>query len=154
MVLGVGLGAIPYVCGEIIERDRRWRDMVSNCKTVATQAFQNLDARGHGKDRHFPDPGHRVGFVQPFDSWADMRQVIDQENWAIAPRSVAYFCSALPDAQLPPDHDDRDYLSRCRQVVRDNAIRFLNRDIAHLSGPRPRPPPLRRGAADGSVGAC
>jgi uncharacterized protein with NAD-binding domain and iron-sulfur cluster len=132
VVLGVGLGAIPYLCREIIERDQRWRDMVTHCKTVATQAFQIWMREDMASIASFPTQVTVSGFVQPFDSWADMRQVIDQESWTLMPRSVAYFCSALPDAQLPAHSKDQNYLSRCREVVRDNAIRFLNRDIAHL----------------------
>jgi uncharacterized protein with NAD-binding domain and iron-sulfur cluster len=132
VVLGVGLGAIPHLCREIVERDQRWRDVVTHCKTVATQAFQLWMREDMGRLATFPTQVTVSGFVQPFDSWADMRQVIDQESWTVAPRSVAYFCSALPDAQLPADSDDRNYLLRCRQIVRENAIRFLNRDIAHL----------------------
>ena len=132
VVLGVGLGAIPHLCREIIERDQRWRDMVSHCKTVATQAFQIWMREDMGRIATFPTQVTVSGFVQPFDSWADMRQVIDQESWTVAPRSVAYFCSALPDSQLPADCGDQDFLSRCRRLVRDNAIRFLNRDVAHL----------------------
>ena len=39
-VLGVGLGAIPFVCRDLVTRDPRWREMVEHVKTVATQAFQ------------------------------------------------------------------------------------------------------------------
>ncbi len=40
VVLGVGIGAMPHVCREIVARDPRWRAMVDHVKTVATQAFQ------------------------------------------------------------------------------------------------------------------
>ena len=40
VVLGLGLASIPSVCAEILARDQRWRDMLSRCKTVATQAAQ------------------------------------------------------------------------------------------------------------------
>jgi uncharacterized protein with NAD-binding domain and iron-sulfur cluster len=40
VVLGVGIGAIPHVCREIVARDPRWSAMVQHVKTVATQAFQ------------------------------------------------------------------------------------------------------------------
>ena len=40
VVLGIGVGAIPHTCGEILARDGRWRTMVAQVKTVATQAFQ------------------------------------------------------------------------------------------------------------------
>src|SRR5262249_45651215 len=97
VVLAVGLGAIPYLCREIVERDQGWRDMVTHCKTVATQAFQIWMREDMAKLATFPTQVTLSGFVQPFDSWADMRQVIDQESWTIPPRAVAYFCSALPD---------------------------------------------------------
>jgi uncharacterized protein with NAD-binding domain and iron-sulfur cluster len=132
VVLAVGLGAIPHLCREIIECDQRWRDMVTHCKTVATQAFQIWMREDMERIAAFPTQATVSGFVQPFDSWADMRQVIDQENWKLAPRSVAYFCGALPDAQLPADCDDLGYLGRCREIVRNNAIRFLSRDVLHL----------------------
>ena len=40
VVLGIGLGDIPDVCQDLIDRDERWRDMVTHLKTVNTQAFQ------------------------------------------------------------------------------------------------------------------
>jgi hypothetical protein len=72
------------------------------------------------------------GFVQPFDTWADMRQVISQESWPDPPRALAYFCSAIPEQQLPTDRHDPSYPARCRELVRDNAIRFLNHDVGKL----------------------
>ncbi|HVC43327.1 MAG TPA: NAD(P)-binding protein [Candidatus Binataceae bacterium] len=133
VVLGVGLGAIPHVCRELIDRDDRWRDLVRHVKTVATQAFQiwlaeDMAALGW--------PGAQTclsGFVHPFDTWADMRHLIPEESWPLRPRAIAYFCSALPDAEGPaPDPHDADYPVRRRAAVRDSAIRFLDRDIGHL----------------------
>ena len=40
VVLGIGIGAIPFVAGDLLARDPRWRAMVDHVKTVATQAFQ------------------------------------------------------------------------------------------------------------------
>ncbi len=53
VVLGIGLGAIPFVCQDILQRDERWRDMVTHLKTVETQAFQlwmNQDMEALGWD--------------------------------------------------------------------------------------------------------
>ena len=132
VVLGVGIGAIPQVCREIVERDPRWRAMVDHVKTVATQAFQVwLTADMQELGWHHP-PINVSGFVEPFDTWADMRHLIDQESWARPPRSLAYFCSVLPDLD-PADGDARvDVLRRQRERVRHNAIRFLDRDVVHL----------------------
>jgi uncharacterized protein with NAD-binding domain and iron-sulfur cluster len=130
VVLGVGIGAIPHVCGEIVARDPRWRAMVDHVKTVATQAMQiwmNVDM----EDLGWSD-GQTVlsGFTEPFDTWADMRHLISRESWPATPRSLAYFCSVLADT--PADRSRSDHPARQSERVRRNAIRFLNRDVAHL----------------------
>ena len=132
VVLGVGLGAIPYLCRELIVRDRRWRDMVTHCKTVATQSFQlwlreDVESLGwqHGQCSV-------AGFVHPFDTWADMRQLITDESFSVAPRGIAYFCSVFPDAQHLEYRSEPDYPARCREIVKRNAITFLKRHAHHL----------------------
>jgi uncharacterized protein with NAD-binding domain and iron-sulfur cluster len=124
VVLGVGLGAIPHVCAELVARDVRWRAMVEHVKTVATQAFQlwlDADLRRLGWSH---GSGTLSGFVEPFDTWADMQHLIRHEAWPRPPRDLAYFCSVLPDAPGGPAEQ--------RERVRANAIRFLNHEVGHL----------------------
>lgn len=133
VVLGVGIGALPDVCSEIIAGDPRWRGMVEGVKTVATQAFQiwlNADLQELGWD--IP-PVTLTSFVKPFDTWADMGQVVPAENWPDpSPQTSAYFCNVLADPPRPPDGSDIDYPKRRNEEVRNNAIQFLNRDIENL----------------------
>jgi uncharacterized protein with NAD-binding domain and iron-sulfur cluster len=132
VVLGVGLGTIPHVCREIVERDPRWRSMVDHVKTVATQAFQvwlRSDMRALGwSDR----PINVSGFVEPFDTWADMSHLASEENWKEQPRAIAYFCNALSDVEAFPDRGRVDWIALNHERVRRNAIDFLNGDVAHL----------------------
>jgi len=131
VVLGVGLGAVPHVCGQLVASDPRWRDMVEHVKTVATQAFQ-LWLRPETSEMGWPgEPVTLSGFVKPFDTWADMRHLLVREAWDERPGSLAYFCSVLPDL---PETDPRhaSYPDRQREMVRRNAIAFLERDIRHL----------------------
>jgi uncharacterized protein with NAD-binding domain and iron-sulfur cluster len=133
IVLGVGIGALPDICSEIIASDPRWRNMVDRVKTVATQAFQiwlSADLQDLGWD--IP-PVTLTSFVKPFDTWADMGHVVPAENWPDPPPlTSAYFCNVLADPPRPPDGYDTDYPKRRREGVRDNAIQFLNRDIENL----------------------
>ena len=132
VVLGVGLGAIPYLCSELIARDQRWHDLVTHCKTVATQAFQlwmREDVESLGW--HYGQCSV-AGFVHPFDTWADMRQLITDESWPVAPRGISYFCSVFPDAEYPRHRSDTEYPARCHQVVKRNAVTFLKRHARHL----------------------
>jgi uncharacterized protein with NAD-binding domain and iron-sulfur cluster len=131
VVVGVGLGAVPYVCKELVERDQGWRDMVTHLRTLGTQAFQ-IWMREDMERLGWNDPPLALSaFVHPFETWADMGHLIAAERWNVEPKAIAYFCSALGDPS-PKQFSDPNYPQRRRQEVRGNAIRYLNNDIAHL----------------------
>jgi uncharacterized protein with NAD-binding domain and iron-sulfur cluster len=132
VVLGVGLGAIPYVCQDLIERDQRWRDMVTHVKTVNTQAFQIWLSKDMAELGWNDPPLALSAFVQPFETWADMSHLISEEKWRVSPSAIAYFCSALKDSVSPEETSEEDYPKKRRMEVRDNAIDYLNNDIAQL----------------------
>jgi uncharacterized protein with NAD-binding domain and iron-sulfur cluster len=130
VVLGIGLGAVPHVCGEIVARDPRWRAMLDHVKTVCTQAFQiwlDADMRELGWPH---GPTVITGFTEPFDTWADMSHLLPREAWPAEPRSLAYFCSVLPEPEITGP--EVDPLRESRERVRRDAIDFLERDVVHL----------------------
>jgi uncharacterized protein with NAD-binding domain and iron-sulfur cluster len=132
VVLGIGLGAVPYVCRDFVERDPEWRAMVENVKTVSTQAFQvwmNEEMRDLGWSE---DAITVSGFVEPFDTWADMRHLILEESFEVEPRALAYFCNVLSDGEIPSASLQANDARRLRETVRRNAIHFLNHDVAQL----------------------
>lgn len=132
VVLGVGLGAIPYVCQDLIQRDQRWRDMVTYLKTVNTQAFQ-IWLREDMEQLGWSDPPLALSaFVHPFETWADMSHLILEERWKVNPQAIAYFCSVLKDPVSPEEIFSIDYPNRRRQEVRKNAIHYLNNEIVQL----------------------
>ncbi len=132
VVLGVSVGEIPYVCRDILARDQRWRDMVEHVATIPTQAFQ-VWMREDMESLGWSQPAVNVsGYVEPFNTWADMRQLIPEEQWPVAPGAIAYFCNALADPPAPPAEDDVEYPARRREEVRLSAIRYLSNDVATL----------------------
>lgn len=132
VVLGVSIGAIPHVCKELVARDARWRAMVDNVKTVATQAFQ-LWLKEDMPQLGWTDPAVTLSaFVKPFDTWADMRHLIPFEDWPREPKAVAYFCNVLADPATEPERSDAGYPASRRDEVRHSAVQFLNQHIHHL----------------------
>jgi uncharacterized protein with NAD-binding domain and iron-sulfur cluster len=131
VVLGVSVGALPYVAAELIAREPRWRDMVRYVKTVPTQAFQ-LWMRESVGDLGWPHPPVNLsGFVQPFDTWADMSHLIREESWSDPVKAIAYFCSVLPDT-APNGGITGQFQADQRESVRLSAIEFLDRHIGAL----------------------
>jgi uncharacterized protein with NAD-binding domain and iron-sulfur cluster len=132
VVLGVGLGAIPHVCQDLIQRDQRWRDMVKHLKTVNTQAFQ-IWLREDMEQLGWKDPPLALSaFAKPFETWADMSHLIRDERWKDNPKAIAYFCSVLKDPVSPREVSADSYPRRRKLEVRENAIRYLNNDIVQL----------------------
>ena len=132
VVLGVPISVIPHVGKELIERSPRWRAMTEHVRSVATQSFQ-LWMREDTEElgwRH--PPVNLSGYVEPFDTWADMSHLIGAEGWSKPIGSIAYFCSVLPDATPPGMVRSDEYVEAMRQVVRGNSIRFLSHDIKPL----------------------
>jgi uncharacterized protein with NAD-binding domain and iron-sulfur cluster len=130
VVLGVSIGALPDVAQELIEREPRWRDMIRHVKTVPTQAFQ-IWTRKDARELGWTHPHVNLsGFVEPFDTWADMSHLIPEESWKDEVKGIAYFCSVLPDGDkgAVTEHVYREQ----REVVRANAVGFLDHHVGAL----------------------
>jgi len=132
VVLGVSIGALPEVASELIEREQRWRDMVAHVKTVPTQAFQ-LWMRESVAGLGWPHPPANLsGFVEPFDTWADMSHLISEEQWKKPVKSIAYFCSVLPDSTANGPAVTEELHRKERAAVRASAIEFLSNGAGAL----------------------
>jgi uncharacterized protein with NAD-binding domain and iron-sulfur cluster len=131
-VLGVSIGALPDVARELIDRSPKWRDMIRHVKTVPTQAFQ-IWMRNDPRDLGWSHPPVNLsGFVEPFDTWADMSHLIPEESWKLPVKSIAYFCSTLPDAVMDGAAVTEQVQREQGDAVRANAIRFLDDHVATL----------------------
>jgi uncharacterized protein with NAD-binding domain and iron-sulfur cluster len=133
VVLAIPVGAHPYLCGELIDKNPRWRAMVDNLGTIYTQAFQVwLKADMHDLGCDWP-PATTGGYLEPFDTYADMRQLIEREGWpADEVGAIAYFCSVMPTPRDLPSPDDRDLPTRASERVKANALTFLRQAMGPL----------------------
>ncbi len=131
VVLGLGLGAVAAPCRELLAASPRWRAMVERVKTVPTQAFQvwlRADARALG---WATGPVNLSGFVEPFDTWADMTHLAPGEAWKTSPRNISYFCSVLDD-RAPTAGADDAFAAREHARVRGHAVSFLDSHVTAL----------------------
>jgi uncharacterized protein with NAD-binding domain and iron-sulfur cluster len=131
-VLGVSVAVLPAVAQELIEREPRWREMVERVSTVPTQAFQ-LWMRESTAELGWPHPPANLsGYVEPFDTWAEMSHLIPEESWQQPVRSIAYFCSVLPGAAQDAGPVTEAFHRRQRESVRVNAVQFLDTNAGTL----------------------
>jgi uncharacterized protein with NAD-binding domain and iron-sulfur cluster len=74
-----------------------------------------------------------TGYVEPFDTWSSMDHLLAHEGWSdpSTPRSLVYLCDTLP-TEWPPDPGDLGYLKRQDELVREQAVRFLDVSLVDI----------------------
>jgi uncharacterized protein with NAD-binding domain and iron-sulfur cluster len=109
VVLGIPVAGLPYVAGDLIEVNPRWKDMVRNVRTVRTQGLQ-LWLKEPTAELGWTSPSSArtllsIFHASPLSTWADMTQVLDRETWPPgaegAPKSIAYFTGPMAE-DAPP----------------------------------------------------
>jgi uncharacterized protein with NAD-binding domain and iron-sulfur cluster len=126
VVLGIPVGALKTICGDLSKVDDKLAGMLNNATTTMTQAFQvwmEADLRQLGAD-NLKDCT-MTGFVEPFDTYADMSHLISAETWKPnTVKSIGYFCNVLKDGA--PDQ------SAANAQAKQNSVNFLNREAQHV----------------------
>ncbi len=125
VILGISIGALPYVAKELIDASPDWQNMVREVQTTPTQALQiwlkpDINGLGweHGK-YGMPLVGN---FKGTFDTWADLSNILRREAWngESNPGNLAYLCGKLDATPLTPDSSPdhhRKELARVQERV-------------------------------------
>lgn len=109
VVLGISLGALPYIACELIEASPAWQGMIEKVRTTRTQAFQ-LWLKPTAYELGWTLMGQPIEDAHdtsPLTTWADMAHLIEREGWEAwgerYPLDIAYFCGPLSDEPpIPP----------------------------------------------------
>lgn len=135
VVLGISIGALPDICGDITADNPRFASMLANVKTTLTQSAQlwfdpPLSAFGHDAS----DPPIVIPYTAPMDTWADMSHLLARETWPAGrrPATCAYLTARLEDVEPVPPRGENDYPDRIRERVRSNTARWLRESAGAL----------------------
>ncbi|HEY9608799.1 NAD(P)-binding protein, partial [Allocoleopsis sp.] len=136
VVLGISIGAFPFICQELINAKLEWQQMVKYVQTVTTQGGQ-LWLKDTLKKLGWNDDSPVLGtYVEPLDTYADMEHLIKQENWPSAhyPKDIAYFTGVMEDPGIPDptDPNNQNFPAQQQQKINQQAIDWLNKNIGTL----------------------
>jgi len=135
VVLATSLAPINDICQELINANSDWKNMMDNVKTTQTQAFQLWMSPTLSELGWENGPTVLTGYGHPFETWADMSQVIDREEWGGTgqkPGSIAYFCGCLPDADPIPPYSDHQFPKQQKALAKQNAINWIKQYLTGL----------------------
>lgn len=140
LVFAISIGAIPYLCQDILAERGEWREMVKKVTTVQTQTMQlwmNRTTPELGWDIPFKNPTDTVigaTYLNPIDGQVDFTHLMKWESWpaADAPKSLWYFSGAMADYETPPPLTDHAYPQRAYDRVKAQCIQYLQASMGPL----------------------
>jgi uncharacterized protein with NAD-binding domain and iron-sulfur cluster len=99
VVLGIPVGALPRITGDIARASPRWSAMLAHIATTATVGHQ-VWLRARAEELHGAAGGFNADTGRwPYATSADMTDVVAREGWLPhdRPAHLAYFCGAVED---------------------------------------------------------
>ena len=140
IVFAISIGAVPYLCQDILAARHEWRDMVNKVTTVQTQTMQlwmNRSTPDLGWDIPFKNPHDTVigaTYLNPIDGQVDFTHLLKWEDWPApaTPKALWYFSGAMADYETPPPLTDHDYPARAHARVKAQCVQYLQASMGPL----------------------
>jgi uncharacterized protein with NAD-binding domain and iron-sulfur cluster len=139
VVLGISLGAIPYIAPELVMADRAFGSMVTNIGTVQSLAFQlwlnkDLAELGWETPAGITERPVTTAYVEPTGAWADVTHLGAHEDWpeGEAPKTIAFFSGPLEQLGPASPFTDLGYLAKQKARVHSIARKYLENDVGRL----------------------
>jgi uncharacterized protein with NAD-binding domain and iron-sulfur cluster len=127
IVLGISVGALPEICGELANANPRFKQMLDDSSTVMTEGIQLWLTKAASALGWPFESSITTSYVKVADTYSNMSQLLDRERWTgkRCPEEVVYLCGVIDHRGVltQPDADAR---------VRENAVQFLSRDARAL----------------------
>ncbi len=127
VVLGISVGALGDICGELAAANERFQLMLDNSYTVMTEGIQLWFCRPASELGWQYEGSVTTSYVTEADTYANMSQLLARESWPsdACPREVVYLCGVLEQAGLGGQD-----VATAR--VRDNGLRFLREPACRI----------------------
>lgn len=143
VVLAISLGALPFICKEIIKENPKWDEMVKNMKTTQTQAIQlwcDQSMKEMGFPLTFNPPDFAVGatFCYPINAFVDFSDLVEVEKWPEdkKPKTCLYFCGAKYNPEHELNFDDPTFPIRQHESTLYTATQYVQSHLGQLIVPK------------------
>ena len=139
VVFAIAIGAIPYLCKDLIAARPAWGEMVQAIPTVLTQHLQvwlSKDITELGWDIPFTGTDTVISctYLTPGNGQVEFRHLIPFEDWPAdnQPKSLWYFCGLMSSYSPPPPFADPSWPNYQWNRVRFQWIQYLQAGMGPL----------------------
>jgi uncharacterized protein with NAD-binding domain and iron-sulfur cluster len=122
VVLGISVGALGEICGELAAANARFKQMLDGADTVMTEGIQLWLAKA-ASDLGWPfETSIATSYVNVADTYSNMSQLLAREKWRglSRPEETVYLCGVINHSGVS-SQEDAD--ARVRANARDFLVR-------------------------------
>ncbi len=139
VVFAIAIGAVPYLCADLIGARPAWGDMVTAIPTVHTQTLQvwlSKDITELGWDIPFTGSDTVISctYLAPGNGQVEFRHLIPLEDWPEdnTPKSLWYFCGLMSSHGPYPPFTDHGFPNYQWNRVRFQSVQYLQAGMGPL----------------------
>lgn len=139
IVFAISVGAIPYLCKELVDHSPAWKGMVDNLPALTTQAMQiwlskDMYEMGWAEPLIGDELAISGTYFCPPNGNGNFPGLLKWESWPAdnQPRAIWYFCGLMADYEPPPPFTDTDYPRRAAERVKAQSIQYLQTTIGTM----------------------
>lgn len=133
VILGISVGALPFITEDLARRHRPWRRMLKQARTVATQAMQlwlnrtPWELGWSGYTNEYDDYLLSANFMTQPNGQGDFSKYIKYEEWPEGhePAALMLLCGTLPLHQKIDGGEGPDFPRRLAERVKHQSVQFL-----------------------------
>lgn len=132
VILGISIGAFPYVCPELIANSSAWQDMIANVPTVWTRQYELWMTKTAAELGTTSDNPLAMSYAEPGDVWTNMSHLLPVEDWqgSSVPQSIYYVGSVMPTPTTQPPPDQHDFPTEAKQMALKPMETYLQNSAA------------------------
>lgn len=133
VILGISIGALPFITADLAQRHRPWKKMLAERRTVVTQAMQiwmneTPWALGWaGYTNSYDDYMLSANFMTQPNGQGDFTKYIEYEEWPEdhRPKALMLLCGTLPFYHEIDGTEGAEFPLRIKAQVKAQSIQFL-----------------------------
>lgn len=133
VLIGISVGALPFLTKDLAKKDAGWRNMLKHSRTVATQAMQiwlnktPWDLGWNGYTNEYDDYLLSANFMTQPNGQGDFTKYIKYEAWPEdhTPESLLLLCGTIPFYDEITGNEGADYPRRWAERVKHQSVQFL-----------------------------
>lgn len=133
IVLGISVGGLKEICGDLAQHHPRWREMLDSASTIPVAGAQIWSGFSQQTLQWPHEAGLATAYAQPFATWCDLSILLPSEEAGFVPlQTLHYLCGPYPPETPQNDGPGSPFPAEQAQRVEAILDKWLDKHLRAL----------------------